>query len=73
MEKSIREEIDGQKVADTQYLVNRIADLSIGAKVKVKYLRNNRGQAIEKNATVTIEERPTEKELLKRAARRQDR
>ncbi len=66
-------EIDGQKVADTQDLVNRIADLSIGAKVKVKYLRNNRGQALEKNTTVTIEERPTAKELLKRSSRRQDR
>lgn len=66
-------EIDGQKVADTQDLVNRIADLSVGAKVKVKYLRNNRGQAIEKNATVTIEERPSARELLKRSTRRQDR
>ena len=66
-------EIDGQKVADTQDLVNRIADLSVGAKVKVRYLRNNRGQAIEKNTTVTIEERPSAKELLKRSTRRQDR
>lgn len=66
-------EVDGQKIADTQDLVNRIADLSIGDKVKVKYLRNNKGAAIEKTATVTIEERPPEKELLKRSSRRQDR
>ncbi len=63
-------EIDGQKVADTQDLVNKITDISIGTKVKVKFLRNNRGQPVEKTTTVVIEERPAEKEMLKRIMRR---
>ena len=62
-------EVNGEKVADTQDLVNKISDLGVGTKVKVKYLRNNRGQAIENTTTVTIEERPPEKELLKRNVR----
>lgn len=66
-------EVDGNKIADTQDLVNRIADVPIGSKVKIKFYRNNKGQAVEKTAVVTIEERPSEKELLKRSVPRNNR
>jgi hypothetical protein len=36
----------------------------------VKFLRNNNGKAIEKTATVTLSERPKEKEMLNRQLRR---
>ena len=59
-------EFNGEKVHDTQDLVNKISDLDPGAKIKIKYLRNNRGQAVEKTTTVVLAERPPEKELLKK-------
>ena len=60
-------EINDLKVRDSQDLANKIADLELGSKVKIKYLRNNKGQAVEKTSTLNIAERPTEQELLKRA------
>lgn len=63
-------EVDGQKVADAADLSNKIADVAIGSKVKVKFYRNNRGQALEKIATITVEERPTGKDSLKQRRNR---
>jgi serine protease Do len=63
-------EINGKKVRDSQDLVNKIGDLDPGTIVKVKFLRNNNGKAIEKTATVTLSERPKEKEMLNRQLRR---
>ena len=66
-------EVNGQKVRDSQDLVNKIADLDPGSKLKVKYLRNNRGQAIERTTTITSVERPPEKDLLNRVQRKKSR
>jgi serine protease Do len=63
-------QINGQKVSDTQDLVNKIADVEPNSKITVKYLRNNKGQALEKTATITVEERPSESDMLKRRMRR---
>jgi serine protease Do len=62
-------EFNGKKVLDSQDLINKVADLDPGTKVTVKYLRNSGGKALEKNATVTLVERPSEKEILKRQMR----
>lgn len=60
-------EIEGTKVQNSQHLVDLISDYEPGKKIKVRYLRNNRGQAAEKTASITIEERPSEKEMLRRS------
>lgn len=59
-------EFDGKKVRDTQDLITKIADLDPGTKVNLKYFRNNNGKAVEKIALITLAERPSEKEMLKR-------
>lgn len=63
-------QVNGQKVSDTQDLINKIADVAPNSKITVKYLRNNKGQAIEKTATINVEERPSESDMLKRRMRR---
>ena len=63
-------ELNGQKVSDTQDLVNKIADVAPNSKITVKYLRNNKGQAVEKTTTIIAEERPSESDMLKRRMRR---
>lgn len=65
--------IDGQRVRNAQDLVDIIADKEPGKKVAIKYLRNNNGQAVERNTTVTIEERPDEKQLLQQSFQRRQR
>ncbi len=57
-------EVDGQKIKNAQDLIDIISDKEPAKKVKVKFFRNNKGQAIEKTAHVIIEERPDEKKLL---------
>lgn len=57
-------EVDGVKVKNAQHLVDIISDIEPSKKIKVKYLRNNKGQAVEKYTTVTIIERPDEKKLI---------
>lgn len=66
-------EVDGYKIKNSQDFMDKIADLEPGKKIKVKYLRNNRGNAVAKSATVTVESRPNEKELLKSTLRRRSR
>jgi serine protease Do len=63
-------EVNGQKVIDSQDLANKIADFAPKSKVNIKFLRNNKGQAVEKTTTIVVEERPSEQELLKRRMRR---
>ena len=58
-------EVDGQRVKNAQDLVDIISDKEPSKKIKIKYFRNNKGQAIEKTANATIEERPDEKKLLR--------
>lgn len=58
-------EVDGQKVKNSQDLVDIISDKEPTKKIKIKYYRNNKGKAVEKIANVIIEERPDEKKLLK--------
>jgi serine protease Do len=58
--------VDGKKIKNTQDLIDKISDKEIGSKIKVKFLRNDRGQAVEKTAIVNISERPDEKKLLQR-------
>jgi serine protease Do len=62
-------EFNGQKVRDSQDLINKVADLDPGAKVKIKYFRNDNGKALDKSANITLVERPSEKELLKKQMR----
>jgi serine protease Do len=52
-------EINGKKIRDAQDLMNTIADLEPGAKVKFKVLRNQKNVDL----TVTVAERPSEKSL----------
>ena len=66
-------EVDGYKIKNSQDFMDKIADLEPGKKIKVKYMRNNRGNAVAKSATVTVESRPNEKELLKSTLRRRSR
>jgi S1-C subfamily serine protease len=56
-------------VRDSQDLINKVADLDPGAKVKIKYFRNDNGKALDKSANITLVERPSEKELLKKQMR----
>lgn len=65
--------VDDKKIKNTQDLVDTISDKTIGSKIKVKFLRNNKGEAIEKTATVTIIERPDEKKLLQDLYKRRER
>jgi serine protease Do len=62
--------VDDKKVKNTQDLIDLITDKKIGSKIKVKFLRNDRGQAVEKTALVNITERPDEKKLLQRKQNR---
>lgn len=57
-------EVDGQRVKNAQDLIDIISDKEPNKKIKIKYLRNNKGQAVEKITNVTIAERPDEKKLL---------
>lgn len=57
-------EVNGQKIKNTQHLIDLIADQDPGAKIKIKYLRNNKGDAVEKTTTITVAERPDEKSLI---------
>ena len=66
-------EIDDVKIKNTQDFMDKISDLEPGKKIKIKYLRNNRGQAISKTATITVELRPNEKDLLKAALKKRPR
>jgi len=63
-------EIDGEKVRNAQDLSDKIGDKSPGQKIQIKLLRDNKGQALEKTVTVTIQERPDEKTLLQQRSRR---
>ncbi|MGZ3726424.1 MAG: S1C family serine protease [Pseudobdellovibrio sp.] len=62
-------QIDDHKVIDTQDLANRFTDLDPGTKIKLKILRNNKGQAVEKVLNLTVGERPPEKEILRNSHR----
>lgn len=66
-------EIDGQKVKNSQDLSDIISDKEPGSKIKIKYLRNNKGQALEKTTTVALTDRPDEKTLLQQSIRKQNR
>lgn len=66
-------EMDDKKIQNAQDFMDRISDIEPGKKVKLKYLRNNRGEPLAKSATVTVEARPNEKELLKSNLRRRNR
>ncbi|MES2800859.1 MAG: trypsin-like peptidase domain-containing protein [Bdellovibrionota bacterium] len=55
----IIQEINGKKIRDAQDLMNTIADLEPGKKVKFKVLRNDKNL----NFDVTIDERPDNKKL----------
>lgn len=57
-------EVDGQRIKNSQDLVDIIADKEPSKKIKIKYFRNNKGQAIEKITNAIIEERPDEKKIL---------
>lgn len=65
--------VDDKKVKNTQDLIDIISDKAIGSKIKVKFLRNNKGEAVEKVATLTIIERPDEKKLLQDIFKKQNR
>lgn len=66
-------ELGGEKIKNTADFMDKISDLEPGKKIKLRYLRNNRGQAVAKTATLTIEARPNEKDLLKANLRRRTR
>jgi serine protease Do len=66
-------EIDNQKVKNSQDLSDIISDKDPTAKIKLKILRNNKGQAVEKILTVALIERPDEKTLLKNIPKRSNR
>ncbi len=57
-------EVDGQRIKNAQELIDIISDKVPAKIIKIKFFRNNKGQAIEKTASVTIAERPDEKKLL---------
>lgn len=57
-------EVDGQRIKNSQDLIDIISDKEPSKKIKIKFYRNNKGQAVEKTTSATIEERPDEKKLL---------
>lgn len=57
-------EIDDKKIKNTQDLIDTIADKEPGKKIKIKFLRNNKGQAVEKITTATVEAKPADKKIL---------
>ncbi len=53
-------ELNSKKIKSANDLVNTVADFEPGAKVKVKFLRDEKNKAVERNTTITIGERPEE-------------
>lgn len=54
-------ELNGKKIKNSQDLVDTVADLDPGKKIKVKFLRDERGKPATKTADVVIGERPNER------------
>lgn len=54
-------ELDSKKVKNSQDLVDAVADFEPGKKIKVKFLRDERGRPITKTTEVVIGERPDER------------
>jgi serine protease Do len=54
-------EINGKKIKNSRDLVDSVADLDPGKKIKVKYLRDERGRPTNKTADVIVGERPEER------------
>lgn len=52
-------EINNHRIKNARDLIDTVADLEPGKKVKVKIYRNVRGQAVEKTVDVLITEKPT--------------
>ena len=57
--------IDNKKIRNSQDLIDTVADIEPGTKVKVKILRDNKGSAIEKTLDVVIGERPKVPQMLR--------
>lgn len=54
-------ELDNKKIKNSQDLVDTVADLEPGKKIKVKYLRDDRGRPTTKTTDVVVGERPDER------------
>lgn len=54
-------ELNGKKIKNSQDLVDTVADIDPGKKIKVKYIRDERGKPVTKSTDITIGERPDER------------
>jgi serine protease Do len=54
-------ELDNKKIRNSQDLVDSVADIDPGKKIKVKFLRDERGKPVTKTTDVIIGERPDER------------
>lgn len=63
-------QIDNKKIRNSQDLIDTIADIDPGKKVKIKILRDNKGQAVEHTLDVIISERPKSSQGFSKPQRR---
>ncbi len=54
-------ELDSKKIRDSRDLVDTVADFDPGRKIRIKYIRDERGRPATRTAEVTIGERPDER------------
>ncbi len=54
-------ELNSKKIKNSRDLVDTVADLDPGKKIKVKFIRDERGKPVTKSTDVVIGERPDEK------------
>lgn len=56
--------VDNKRIRNSQDLIDTVADIEPGKKVKVKILRDNKGEAVERSIDVVIGERPKMPQIL---------
>ena len=54
-------ELDSKKIRDSRDLVDTVADFDPGRKIRIKFLRDERGKPVTKTAEIVIGERPDER------------
>jgi serine protease Do len=65
-------ELNNKKIKNSRDLVDTVADLDPGKKVKVKFLRDERGKPVTKTAEVEISERPDERPMARTNGKKYD-
>jgi len=61
-------EVNNKKIKNSRDLIDTVSDLDPGKKVKIKYLRDERGKPMTKSTEIVIAERPEEKTLAQKSS-----